>query len=385
MKYPKITSAFLNLTNSCNLACRYCFVHQNPKQMTLQTAKDAADWLASNADGKEEPLINFFGGEPLLMWESIVKPLTEYIRGKYGKRFTLSMTSNCTLMTEEIAKFLHENDVSLLLSMDGDKKTQDWNRPLKNGESCFETLEKNLDTILRYWPTVTFRSTITANTANQLFHNMMFAETRGFKNYFAMPNCFEEWKDADVETLKKQIALYSDHYVDCLQRGTVPIIFGDIEKMFRSIVLRNAAIENGDRRTSNGCKSCGKCGLGSAKFAGININGDVVTCQEFFSSDDAHFTIGNIYTEIDDQKREQLQKEWDEKEFSGDCCKDCPIDRICDGGCLANNYLAGDEHVVPTVFCQWRRILFDAAVYIMTELGNSKCEAFKTRWQNYVR
>ena len=48
MELPKITSAFLNLTNSCNLTCRYCFVEQKPEFMTLQTAKDAADFLAGN-------------------------------------------------------------------------------------------------------------------------------------------------------------------------------------------------------------------------------------------------------------------------------------------------------------------------------------------------
>lgn len=41
---PKIYSAFLNLTNACNLACRYCFVEQHPDMISLQVAKDAADF-----------------------------------------------------------------------------------------------------------------------------------------------------------------------------------------------------------------------------------------------------------------------------------------------------------------------------------------------------
>lgn len=46
---PLITSAFLNVTNACNLRCRYCFVQQHPDYMTLQVAKDAADFLTRNA------------------------------------------------------------------------------------------------------------------------------------------------------------------------------------------------------------------------------------------------------------------------------------------------------------------------------------------------
>ena len=83
MELPKITSAFLNLTNSCNLTCRYCFVEQKPEFMTLQTAKDAADFLAGNGQAS----INFFGGEPMLMWDEIIVPLTLYVHEKYGDGF----------------------------------------------------------------------------------------------------------------------------------------------------------------------------------------------------------------------------------------------------------------------------------------------------------
>lgn len=85
MALPKITSAFLNLTNACCLACQYCFVHQSPEHMTLQVAKDAADFLAANAKAQgETPSINFFGGEPMLRYEQVIVPLTLYIRDTYS-------------------------------------------------------------------------------------------------------------------------------------------------------------------------------------------------------------------------------------------------------------------------------------------------------------
>ena len=124
MEFPKITSAFLNLTNACNLACRYCFVKQSPDYMSCRTAQDAADFLAANA-GDAPPSINYFGGEPLMCWDSVIVPLTGYIRARYGERFRLSMTSNCVLMTEDKLRFMKENKIGLLFSMDGDRATQD--------------------------------------------------------------------------------------------------------------------------------------------------------------------------------------------------------------------------------------------------------------------
>ena len=47
---PLITSVFLNVTDSCNLRCPYCFVEQKPNYMNYQTAKDTADFLIRNAE-----------------------------------------------------------------------------------------------------------------------------------------------------------------------------------------------------------------------------------------------------------------------------------------------------------------------------------------------
>lgn len=159
---PKIYSAFLNLTNACNLACRYCFVEQHPDMISLQVAKDAADFLAANA-GDGVPSINFFGGEPLLMWDAIIVPLTEYVRDRYPA-YNLSMTSNGTLLNQERAEYMRKKGIGLLLSMDGDRRTQERNRPLQDGGSSFDVLGKKLPLILKYFPDVMFRSTVTPET-----------------------------------------------------------------------------------------------------------------------------------------------------------------------------------------------------------------------------
>lgn len=379
MKYPDITSAFLNLTNACNLACRYCFVEQRPEYMTLQTAKDAADFLAANA-GESVPSINFFGGEPLLMWDVLIVPLTEYIRGKYPA-YNLSMTSNCTLLTRERAEYMRDHGIGLLFSMDGDRASQERNRPLRGGGSSFDVLEKRIPIILEYFPDVMFRSTVTPETAGDLFHDMMFAEQAGFRAFFTMPDSFAAW--GDTEELGRQLRKYAEHYADCLEQGTEPIWFTQLEKFFPKILLRNQAIREGADRTYRSCKACGKCGLGSGRYAGININGDILACQEFFSRRDNPFVIGNIYTGVDDGKRARLIQTYDEARVEGDGCQDCPLDRICDGGCVANNYIAsGSLHRMPSICCEWDRMLLREAVYLMQRLaGNAK---FRERWRRYV-
>lgn len=378
---PKISSAFLNVTNSCNLACRYCFVEQAPERMELQTAKDAADFLAANA-GQDTPSINFFGGEPLLMWDELIRPLTDYVREKY-QRFDLSMTSNCTLLTRERAEYMREQGIGLLFSMDGDRRSQERNRPLRGGGSSFDVLREKIPLILEYFPDVMFRSTVTPETAGDLLHDMMFAEQAGFRTFFTMPDSFAAWDG--TEPLEEELRRYSEHYADCLERGEEPIYFTQMEKFFRKILTRNRAIREGQRREFRSCRACGKCGLGAGRYAGINLNGDILACQEFFSRSDRKFVIGNIYTDVDDERRDALCAEYDGESAVGDDCASCPLDRICDGGCVANNYMiSGRLHRMPNICCRWDRLLLREAVYLMDRLGRTGNAGFLERWKRYV-
>lgn len=383
-KLPLITSAFLNLTNACNLACKYCFVEQHPDFMTYQTAQDAADFLANNAiEINRVPSINFFGGEPLLMWDEIIVPLTNYVREKYGNQFNLSMTTNGILLDKEKLEFMRKNSIGMLLSIDGNKSTQDINRPCKNGQSSFDILNPKLDLILEYFPNVMFRSTVTEDTQNEMFDNMMFAERHGFTSIFTMPNCFESWVRSDG--LEREMRKYSNHYIDCMRNGKDPIYFSQLEKYFSKILMYNQAINKGEHRTFSKCKACGKCGLGSGSGAGININGDIIACQEFFSHERNQFYIGNIYDGVRDDLREALISNFDNSPVYGESCNTCQLNHICDGGCVANNYmLYGDMHHVSPIYCKWDKILFNEAVYIMTTLGNEQNEKFKDRWNSYV-
>ena len=385
---PLISSAFLNVTNACNLACRYCFVRQSPDTMTFQTAKDAADFLIRNGEAAgRKPEITFFGGEPLLGWETVIKPLTAYIREEYGKPFGLSITTNGTLLDREKLRYMRQNDIGLLLSIDGGKRTQDHNRPARNGESSFDLCARNFPEILACFPHVTFRSTVTPDTASALYENILFAEGQGFRNYFVMPNCFEAWPEERRDILLEQLHQYAVHYVEAFRAGYTPIFFGQLERGFRDILARNEAIARGGRRDGSGCQACGKCGLGASIYAGINWNGEITACQEFFSGGDA-FSIGSIYTGVDEEKRRQLSWMFDSAPVyaaDGRDCGQCPLDRICNGGCAANNdMITGDMHAVPAIYCDWARALFQEAVYITQTLGGEENQAFRRRWKRVL-
>lgn len=74
-------SAVMNVTDACNFRCPYCFVKHNPRRMSLKTAEKVCEFLLKT--GAEKPVLAFFGGEPTLEFNTIIKPIVE----KYSGRF----------------------------------------------------------------------------------------------------------------------------------------------------------------------------------------------------------------------------------------------------------------------------------------------------------
>lgn len=372
IKLPLISSAFLNITQRCNLKCKYCFVCQQPKEITYKVAQDAAKYLARNAfeDGRT-PSINFFGGEPMLRFKDIIKPLTEWIRDVYGKSFELSLTTNGVLLTEEIMEFFKENDVGMLFSIDGDKETQDINRPFHDGKGSFDKLEPIIDMVLKYYPSMTFRATVDPPTHKYLYKNYKFAVSKGYTNCFFVPNTFSAWSNTDLEELDQELDKICEYYITELKAGRKPLAFSHFEEA-RAEIKRIARLKDGDfREEGKGLHACGRCGLGASRFAAIGVTGNLYTCQEMVENPDegSNFMIGNIYDGIDNEKRLEIVNSFNTQNVTcsnTEYCNDCIKRRICDGGCSINNYFKShDLHIKDYVICWYERKCIEKVYKIM--------------------
>lgn len=376
---PRIASVMLVVTHSCNLRCRYCFVRKEPERMTLETAKEAARMLMENARvSGAVPEINFFGGEPMLEYDTVIRPLVEWIHDELKERFRFSITTNGTLLTDERIGFMRRHGFGLLLSMDGNKPVQDYNRPYAGGGGSFETLRPIVPKVLAAWPGTTFRMTALPETCGHTFESILWAAAQGFRSFFVTPDVFREWDGRAREVLARELGKYADYYSDCKARGVRPILFSGFEQAFEDLKQIRSAERQGTYRALPKCTSRGKCGLGASRFASVHPNGDVYACQEMTSNEgpESPFYIGSIYAGVDNARRRALMESFDALPVRGEYCDDCGYDRICDGGCVANNYMiTGSLGVMPEVYCWWRRELLSQAERI--EKGVEKCRTRK--------
>ena len=85
--------------------------------MTLEIAERSVEWALENYEKKSnyKVSINFFGGEPLLKFNDIIKPLVE----KYNEKVYFNITTNGILLDEDIVDFFYKYNVGILLSFDG--------------------------------------------------------------------------------------------------------------------------------------------------------------------------------------------------------------------------------------------------------------------------
>ena len=375
-RFQYLTNICLNVTDACNLKCRYCFVAQNPHFMDLQTAKDAMDWLHKNLEIKKEKKftnekdkcsVNFFGGEPMLLYDKIIVPTVEYCEKKYPGEFHFGMTTNGTLLNEEKIKWLYNHKFSLLLSIDGAKITQDFNRPCQDESlSSFDLVSKNIPYILKYFPNTTFRSTIYQYTVGHLLENYKFAEKMGFKNIFMIPNGREKWSQENIGKLTSEVEKLFLYMQNKYMRNEKPIECSIIGEVYKEVIKEAKILLKQEKLPDlDEIKNVNRCGLGTTSGS-IAYNGDIYACQEQDSkSHDSMFYIGNIYENgIDRAKHECVLKEYAysgrSKSENKELCYKCLLRNICQRyACPSTSYDCFDDmSKVCEIHCIWRNLLY---------------------------
>lgn len=146
----------LEVTERCNLRCKYCIYNEShceyrsfgKEDMTWDIAKAAIDYLKEHSKDTEKPYIGFYGGEPLLNY-SLIEKSVEYANSLFNNTITFSLTTNATIITDEIADFLAENDFSPIISLDGPEILHDANRVFIDGKGSFKATMKGVDKLVK--------------------------------------------------------------------------------------------------------------------------------------------------------------------------------------------------------------------------------------------
>lgn len=401
-KYSLATCACLNVTDDCNLACKYCFVQQKPNYMSLQVAKDTVDYLVNNLITKDKKNLldypdemvglTFFGGEPTLLWEEIIVPTVLYAKEKYPKLINFTMTTNGTMLTKDKIDFLKKYEIFPMLSIDGNKNIQDINRPCKNGDSSFDLVDKNIDYLLANFPNTVFRATIEQSNCQGLFENSyLFAIERGFKNIFLCPNAREEWSEDNLTILHDEINKIWTFIALSFLEEQLPIQYARVDEAFEYILRTDLQNYYKQYEVLTPYRNVMRCGLGSSSFS-IAYDGKIYACQEQDSrSTNDYFHIGNIYSGIDIKKHSQILQDFSKpyliQSSQQNQCDTCILRKVCiDDICPSVSYDRFNNFFTkPSVECYFNQWMFNNATTVMDFLVKENNITFQKYLDNIFK
>ncbi len=356
----------LNIAHDCNLRCEYCFAdegeyHGRRALMSAEVGKAALDFLVKNSGSRRNLEVDFFGGEPLMNWD-VVKEIVEYgrsIEKENNKNFRFTITTNGTLLNDEILDYVNKEMGNIVLSIDGRKEVNDRMRPRRGGQGTYDEI------VPKYIKVAESRHQLRYFVRGTFTHgNLDFAEDvkhladLGFKQISMEPVVAkpEDWysiKEEDLPKLKEQYDELAKFY---LQR----------QKEGRGFNFFHFNID-----LSGGpcvAKRLSGCGSG-CEYLGVTPWGDLYPCHQFVGNED--FIMGNVFDGI---TRPDIRQQFKESNvYSRPECQKCFARYYCSGGCAANAYnFNGNINTVYKEGCELQRKRIECAIMLKAAMADQE-------------
>ena len=354
-----IYSVSLNVAQICNMKCIYCYgdggEYGNKTVMDFDTAKRSVDFIIENSGVKNKIFICFFGGEPLLNF-ALIKEIVKYSKmagEKNGKRIYFSITTNGTLLNDNINSFLYSNNMSVTISFDGDKQSQDANRPLKIPKSSYDYVSPR---IIRFLSTkenkAIARVTITEKSSG-ISAIRSSLKNIGFKRIEFVP--------ASVDP-SGNLGITEAHFQDLIENIKYEA-HALIEKIKSREDIYSSNFTEIIARLIRRQRKDFYCGAGRT-YAAVSADGLIFPCHRFVGN--PQMLIGKI-SDKNFQKNNQLRIS---KIDGNKNCKKCWAKYLCGGGCYYDNYETCGDVIKPNKMqCRILRKKIEYAVFVVDSLS----------------
>ena len=353
---PILKSLCLHIAHDCNLRCGYCFAGTGDfggyrAMMSKETAEKAVEFAIAGSKMRHNLELDLFGGEPLLNPE-VVKHVINYVRRREfetGKNIKLTLTTNGTLLNDDIIQFLNDNRVMLVLSLDGKKETHDNMRPFPNKTGSYDAAVRGFKKVI---------------------------ESRNGKNYYLRgtythfnPHFAED--TLDMTKIGKELSVEPVVGIDepyVLTEADLPVLYEEYDKLAKEMIAREKAGKGFNffhfmiDLTGGPCvyKRLSGCGSGT-EYLAVTPWGDLYPCHQFVGEE--KYLMGNVDDGI---TRPDIREEFKEcNVYSKEKCRNCFAKFYCSGGCAANSYkFHGSINDAYDVSCELERKRVECAIMI---------------------
>jgi uncharacterized protein len=335
-KSKNIINLKIQMGLSCNYSCSYC--SQKFVKRPAETSKKDIDAFMAKLEvldiNEESGLkVEFWGGEPFVYWKTM-KPLAEAFEEKYGhwkKKPSFSVITNGSLLTREICSWLYYMGFSVGISHDGPGQHV-------RGPDPFEDEEKR-DILLEFYKVmhktgrISFNSMMNSSNQSRKELHDWFVNLTGDPTVAVGEGSFidaydEDGANSSLPTLNNHFNYRRNSFNDFYGFGksmNFPNIYDKVDGFTRGVLSHFEGQYVGQ-----------KCGMDDEHTIAVDLNGNVVTCQNVSVKETSKNGEPHLGGNLNDYDNIALKSVTHWKNRND--CADCPVLQLCRGSCM---YLDG--------------------------------------------
>jgi len=214
-----IETYVIHVTKECNMKCVYCYEKDKVSTYTWEEIRSFLDDLILRSP--DEFQIEFLGGEPMLRWD-LIRNTYEYMeRISYKTVTSYGITTNGTILNEEIMDYLYKNKkFGFNVSLDGHKFANQL-RVMKDNKNSYDIAMGNLIKLLKRKINCSIHIVSHPYNVAMLYDSIVHFYDKGIRSI-------------GIGTVEKTIGIderYNKRFIEELNRVSIAIITGRLKDL----------------------------------------------------------------------------------------------------------------------------------------------------------
>ncbi len=340
-------SAWLHITNACNLRCHYCYVSKSSDYMGQDVSRSAVDAVIRSAVRHEYGRVHlkYAGGEAALQMPQVMAThdYAQRLAQEHHLRLSASLLSNGTIMTQRMIEQLKERHIHVVISLDGIGAAHDQLRPYVNGaKGSFALVDRTISRLLANDLRPSINVTVSQRNIADLSTLLAYILERDL--HFSL----SYYRENDCSASQTDLQFSEVQMIDGMRAA-----FVYIEEHLPRRRIIDSLVDKGDMRTPHHYT----CGMGR-DYLVINERGEVAKCQADIARRVTTIEADDPLQEIRSERRGVQAIDVDHKEG----CRTCTWRYWCGGGCPLVTYRMTGRNDIRSPNCAIYKALFPDAV-----------------------
>lgn len=310
----------INPTLECIFNCWYCYENHVKGHIQKDVLTKIYKFIDNLSVTYQALTISFFGGEPLMCYQSSLMPIVKYAYNAFhvrGKAFSFNMTTNGFLLSEKMIQEMIKYGFSgAQITIDGNREIHNKTRFLKGGFPSYDKILENIKALANNGCYVTMRLNCT-NANIDTFYSLVndFEDLNEKSQNNITIDCHVVWQEKNKEGIQSKLGQIISH-------------FNKHKLNAKRMAFRQFCYA--DKRAQ--CV--------------VNFNGDVYKCTaiDFTNTqrDGVLTDEGCIVWENDSLEKRMLAKQRNKR------CRMCRVLPLCHGGCSSRALESSDYCLYPS-------------------------------------